>query len=164
MKAKNNKTSKNQSTKKKNIVEIYETEHKKPHGNKNFTDPKQVETLINQYFNDIDNNPIYKKDFIKSGDMAGQIVDIPVQQPYTIEGLCLHLKIKFDTFETYINDENQQIAELFYNARVKIRQQQISYGLVNCYNSNLVARLNGLSDNSNVSGNIEHKVTKIIFE
>jgi hypothetical protein len=45
------------------------------------------------YFMWCDTNPIYKNELIRSGENAGQIFQVPIDRPYTLRGLCLHLGI-----------------------------------------------------------------------
>lgn len=48
------------------------------------------------YFMWCDSNPIYKSELVKSGEHAGEIYSVPIDRPYTLRGLCLHMGITID--------------------------------------------------------------------
>lgn len=124
-------------------------------------DINEVEKKIKKYFEDCDDNPLIKNDFIRSGEMAGTIVPIPIQRPYMIEGLCLELGIDRKTYWNIVNrttEQSQNDEELFQvltHAHEKIRNQQISGAAGSLYNSNIVARYNNLKEQTDITSNNE---------
>jgi hypothetical protein len=64
------------------------------------------------YFMWCDTNPIYKPELIRSGENAGMIAQVPVQRPYTLRGLCLHLGITVDYLHEAARSKEQN--EFFY--------------------------------------------------
>ena len=124
-------------------------------------DAKEVQRKIDQYFKYCDEHPIYKSDFIRSGDQAGTIIDIPIKRPYTIEGLCLELNIERHTFSNIVNKNTKQseideeIFSIITRAHERIRQQQIEGATGGLYNSNLVARINGIKEQTDITSNDE---------
>lgn len=101
-----------------------------------------------KYFEWCYKNPWIKKDFIKSGDSAGSIVDIPTSRPYTIEGLCNYMGISVKTFYNY--EERKDYLQVVTHVREIIRQNQIEGACVGAYNSNIVARILGLSNKQEI--------------
>lgn len=92
-----------------------------------------------------------KKEPIKSGDMAGKLIDIPTQTPMSIQSFCLFADIDDNTFTRY---EKGKGYEDFWaiTTRVKgiIESNQFEGATVGAYNPNIIARKLGLSENTNV--------------
>ncbi|TFD94659.1 hypothetical protein E2605_14905 [Dysgonomonas capnocytophagoides] len=101
-----------------------------------------------KYFDWCTKTPWIKKDFIKSGDFAGQIVDIPTSRPYTIDGLCNYLGIDVKTFYNY--EERKDFFQVITYVRGIIRQNQIEGACVGAYNSSIVARILGLANKQEI--------------
>ena len=113
---------------------------------KKFT-PHQWSDIIEEYFNFCDNNPLFKNESLKSGDRAGEIIRIPAARPYLIEGLCNYANIHPQTFYNYLEKEGyEDYFEITARARNRIYQQNIEFGYVGAYDSNLVARKLGLAE------------------
>ena len=55
--------------------------------------PQSLWELAIGYFTWCSENPWYKKEAIKSGDNAGQILEIPTERPFTLKGLATHIGI-----------------------------------------------------------------------
>lgn len=124
-----------------------------------FSSPDDMLDEAYDYFDWCNSNPWIKKDFVKGGDMAGTIVDIPTSRPYTIEGLCVHIGICVKTFYNY--EERNDFLQVVTHIREVIRQNQIEGACVGAYNSNIVSRLLGLSDKQEIeaTGGITINVT-----
>ena len=117
-----------------------------------FSTPEEMQSEIDKYFEYTDKNPLYKSDFIKSGDNAGQIIDIPIKTPYTLEGLCLFININTSIWHKYEKEEEyKEFKEVITYARDRIRGQQIGGGVAGVYDSNLVARINNLRERSDIT-------------
>lgn len=113
-----------------------------------FSSPDDLLDKAYDYFNWCNENPWIKKDFVKGGDMAGTIVDIPTSRPYTIEGLCVHIGICVQTFHNY--EDRKDFFDVVTHIREVIRQNQIEGACVGAYNSNIVSRILGLSDKQEI--------------
>jgi len=128
---------------------------------------EEFEKVANEYFNNCDTNMRWKRtDFIKSGERAGELVDINLPTPYTIEGLCLHLKISVQTFYDYVNAEHSpHLVEVATIARDRIREQNISGAHSNIFNAVTVSRIHGLRDNVDVTtdGVKIQPITNLLF-
>ena len=122
-----------------------------PEGLQNFLD------LCNEYFNITDKRKWIKKDFIKSGQDAGKIIDIECDTPYTVEGLCQHLQIDSRTFRNYESNENyKDFFPIFSYVRDRIKNQLNEGGLLNAFNPMLVARINQIKDSQDITTNGEN--------
>ena len=92
-----------------------------------------------------------KKDFIKSGPNAGQIVDIEVTPPLTMQGFCNHIDIVYQTLLNY--EKKEEFIEVIARIRGEIQDNQVTGAQLGFYDSNIVARLNGLKDRQDVTSN-----------
>ncbi len=97
-----------------------------------------------EYFKWADENPWIKNDVVKGGENAGIKLQIPTQRPYTVLGLCQHLGIVRDTWLEY--EGRSEFSDVTTYVREKINNQQIEGALVGAFNSNLTARIQGISD------------------
>lgn len=105
-----------------------------------------------KYFEWIQDKVWNKKEAIKSGDMAGTLIDIPTSTPMSITSFCLFADIDENTFQRY---EKEQGYEAFWaiTKRIKsiIESQQFEGATVGAYNPNIIARKLGLVDKSDVT-------------
>jgi len=93
-----------------------------------------------------------KKEAIKSGEMAGTLIDIPTQTPMSIGGLCLFAKIDENTFARYLSENNyEDYWAITTWAKLIIETQQFEGAVVGAYNQNIIARKLGLVDKRDVT-------------
>jgi len=111
---------------------------------------QKPEDLLNEaieYFKYCDDNPWYKKEAIKSGQMAGEILSIPTQRPYTVEGFCLFAGISLKGFKNYGNlDSHKDFFLVYTYIREVIDLNQLEGASVGAYNPNIIARKLSLVD------------------
>lgn len=133
------------------------------HGrDKIFATPEDFLASAYEYFEACDENPWFKKEAIKSGDMAGTLIDIPVQKPYSIQGLCIFIGITERTFLNYETEKAyKDFFQVFTHVRDIIENNQMEGATVGAYNANIIARKLGLADNVNQK-NTNLGVTKIV--
>ena len=112
-----------------------------------------LETEANAYFEWCENNPFEDDDFV--GKDATKVTR-KRRRPFTIIGLCTWLGISHDVFGTY--RERAEFREVAHNIVNKIQTQQLEGAAANHFNSNIVARLLGLTDNVNNNTNVAHAV------
>jgi len=133
-----------------------------------FESPDHFLNEANKYFEYCDNNTKWvKKDFIRSGELAGQIIDLEIPTPYTIEGLCTFLGITYQTFLNYESlESHKEFFEVFTYVRQKIKNQQLSGATSGIFNANIVSRINGLTEKVDHTSNGKElkQITGIIFE
>lgn len=111
-----------------------------------------------KYFTWISKSVWNKKEAIKSGDMAGKLIDIPTSTPMSVKGFCLFADISHQTFLNYETidkkDSEDNIEEAtrkdFFEVTTRIRgiieSQQFEGATVGAYNPNIIARTLGLVD------------------
>lgn len=114
---------------------------------KKFKTPEDMWSKACDYFEWCKENPWVKKDFIKSGEFAGTIVEIETERPYTLEGFCIFANISLQTFYNYESKEDYKTYfEIATHIRNVIRNQKFEGAAVGAFNHNIIARDLGLSD------------------
>lgn len=106
--------------------------------------PKELAEKIYAYFQWCDDNPWYKNEAIKGGDLAGTLVKIPTARPYTISGLCIFLGISTNTWRSYCGKED--FLSITTHANEVIYTQKFEGAAVGAFNANIIARDLGLQD------------------
>ncbi|QNS40211.1 DNA-packaging protein [Chryseobacterium manosquense] len=105
-----------------------------------------------KYFEWMEERVWNKKEAIKSGDLAGTIMDIPITTPMSIESFCLFADIDENTFSRY---EKEKGYEDFWGVTTRVRKiiesQQLEGATVGTYNANIIARKLGLADKTDVT-------------
>lgn len=105
-----------------------------------------------EYFEWVDDNPWMKNEAIKSGERVGEIIQIPTQRPYSIEGLCNYLDMSVQTFDRYSKEVDY---ETYWGVSLRVREiidnQHFEGGMVGAFNANIVTRKLGLADKQEVN-------------
>ena len=134
-------------------------EFRNKHGRNFKYTPEKFEEESIKYFEYITGNVWNKKEAIKSGEMAGQLIDIPTQTPMSIESFCLFMDIDRVTFDNY--ESNVGNYKDFFNIITRVRaiieSNQFEGATVGAYNPNIIARKLGLIDKKELDqkGNIQ---------
>lgn len=119
-----------------------------------FLSPEDMIKKFNEYKIWANNNPWYKKELIKSGDMVGKIINIPHQRPISMVGFAVFIGSCERSLRNYGTNEDFEEYFPVYNAiKDEIFEQNVSGALSGVYNPGLTARLHGIRD----SQDIEHK-------
>jgi len=125
------------------------------HGRDHSYTPDTLWTEAVKYFEWISERVWNKKEAIKSGDMAGTLIDIPTSTPMSIESFCLFADIDRDTFKNY--ESNEGSYKDFFGVTTRIRtiieSQQFEGATVGAYNPNIIARKLGLADKTDHTTN-----------
>lgn len=115
--------------------------------------PEKFELAWQQYFEWVDSNPWFKNEVIKGGIMAGKIVQVPTQRPYTEMGFCVfhdlghkYLSQLAQTLEDKEDKESEQLSNILARARAKCQAQKFEGAVVGAFNANIIARDLGLTD------------------
>lgn len=99
------------------------------------------------YFEWISNKVWNKKDPIKSGDLAGTLIDIPTQTPMSISSFCLYADIDENTFQRYEKSEGyEDFWAITKTIKLIIESQQFEGATVGAFNPNIIAKKLGLVD------------------
>jgi len=120
-----------------------------------FETPKILFEAACEYFKHCDDNPWIKNEPVKSGDMAGQCMQVETSRPYTLSGLCIFLGCSQDTLSNYGGAKGyeeyfgvvKEIKEIVYT-------QKFEGASVGVFNANIIARDLGLSDNVKQTGSV----------
>jgi len=124
-----------------------------------YATPGEWKKAIQKYFDWCDQNPIYKNEALKSGERAGEIIQIPTQRPYLIEGICDHLDISTQTFYNYEKAEGyEDFFDISAWARNKCFKQNVEHGYTGGFDAGLVARKLGIADKKEMEANIKASV------
>lgn len=126
--------------------------------------PEQWKKKIDDYFEYCYKNPLYKNEVLKSGNRAGEIIHIPVNRPYLIEGLCNYLGIDRQTFYNYLEKKGyEEYFDITEHARTRIFQQNLELGYIGAYDSNLVSRKLGLADKKELRAEMKEQKINLEF-
>lgn len=127
------------------------------HGrDKLFSSPELLWEAACEYFQWCDDNPWIKskKQTYDKGEFSGETnEEIPTQRPYTRKGFLIYI----DASENWLQEFKKKADSNFLGVIEKIENiidnQQIDGAMVGVFNSNLVARIQGIKEQSEVSTN-----------
>lgn len=95
-----------------------------------------------------------KKDPIKSGDLAGELIDIPTHKPMSIKSFCIFADIDDNTFARYEKGEGyQDFWEVTKKIKAIIESQMFEGAVVGAFNPNIIARTLGLTEKTDITTN-----------
>lgn len=129
------------------------------HGrDKLFETPELLLDAAYEYFKNCDENPWVKtkKSSFDKGEFSGEsIEETPVQKPYTKSGLFLYL----DCSETWLTNFKKEASIDFLRVIEHIENiiitQQTEGATVGAFNANIIARMLGLSEKTELNAKIE---------
>ncbi len=137
------------------------------HGrDKIFSSPEVLWDAAVEYFDWIENNPLYESEVVKTGKEAGKLLPVPVMRAMTIEGLCIFLDVETKTFHNYAN-EYKDFLQVSTRIKEIIRSQKFQGAAANLLNANIIARDLGLADKKDLSssdGSMTPQPTIIVKE
>lgn len=114
--------------------------------------PNELELQFNNYVVwNKEHNKFFKREMLKSGDRAGEIVDIDTTPPLTIVGFCVFLNINKSTFFDWCANSDNPLNDISIHIREKIELNQLSGACLDLFNPNIVARLNGLNETVDIN-------------
>ncbi len=132
-------------------------EFRNKHGRDFSYTPDLLWAEAEKYFEWVSDRVWNKKEAIKSGDMAGQTMNVPTSTPMSVGGFCLYADIDKTTFLNY--ESNKEPYKDFFHVTTHIRNviesQQFEGATVGAYNPNIIARTLGLADKSEVRTFVE---------
>lgn len=119
-----------------------------------FATPELLEKEISAYFNWVDAHPWYKVEAVKSGDMAGSLIKIPTQRPYTLSGLCIYLNASESYWKSFRKTDglSEDFLSIISRTEEIIRTQKFEGAAVGAFNANIIARDLGLVDKTETKG------------
>lgn len=139
------------------------------HGNKAWTyneklgRPKafaKIETLLEafeEYCIHIQETPWMKNELVKSGDMAGLVIQVPTIKPMTIRGFCKFVGLTYSWWKKRKNEcgLSEKPSDIAYVSGMEeieecIYNQKFEGAAVNAFNANIISRDLGLAEKSEV--------------
>lgn len=120
--------------------------------------PKELYDLFEDYKRWVNGHPVYRNDFIRTGQNAGEIVQIPCNRPLTEWGFAAHIGMSRQGLINYGRAEGY---EEYFDTYARIRTEmtdQVLVGAINeLYNPNLVAKIEGIHDKTHIehSGSLD---------
>lgn len=116
------------------------------HGRNHKYTPELLWEEAVKYFEWMSEKVWNKKEAIKSGELAGTLIDVPTSTPMSIEGFCLFADIEPKTFRSYDSENNLDFLPITTRIRGIIESQQFEGATVGAFNPNIIARKLGLAD------------------
>lgn len=135
---------------------------------KSIESPAKMWELAIDYFKYTDDNPMYKNDFIKGGDMAGLIVRIPAMVPYTWMGFETYLLQRgiitgLDKYKSNTDNGYVEYRGVIDKIDTIMRNQKFSGAAVGAFNANIISADIGLM-RKEADENARSAELKIIIE
>lgn len=126
--------------------------------------PEQLEQKFIDYIQwNKSENKFYKRELIKSGEKAGEIIDIDTTPPLTIVGFCVFCEISTRIFFDWLCDESNELFHISTRIREQIQLNQVSGACLELFNPSIIARLNGLNDTINVNTEPSAPIISVTF-
>jgi len=137
-------------------------ETRSSHGrNPIFADPEQLWDAACQYFQWVEDNPLFEmKPFAYQGVVIQE--PVPKMRAMTIAGMCLFLDIGRKTWDAYTDREDFQ--PVTSKIEDVIKSQKFAGAAADLLNPNIIARDLGLIDKQEVKSTGESPVGKIQIE
>ncbi|MEG0848525.1 MAG: terminase small subunit [Myroides sp.] len=118
--------------------------------NKIFENSEDLNTEIEKYFHEKSESFINKPDIIKSGDLAGENIQIKIDDFPTKEELAIYLGFaKWESLKNY-KEYTEDFLEVITWAETVIYNWKFKMASVGSINANIIARDLGISDKQDV--------------
>ena len=105
------------------------------------------------YFIWISEKTWFKNEAIKSGEMAGTIIPVPVTTPMSIESFCIFADINRQTFLNY--GSNKEEYKDFFDVATRIREiiesQQFEGATIGAFNPSIISSKLGLINKTDLT-------------
>ena len=108
-----------------------------------FETPEDLANACNEYFEFVQNNPLYEAQIAKYKDYA-ELVQVPKMRAMTIQGLCNFIDISVKGFELY--ETRKDFIPITTRVRQIIYNQKFEGAAGGFLNPNIIARDLGLQD------------------
>lgn len=116
-----------------------------------FATPALLWEAVQEYFEWCDDHPWNKKEAVKGGDLAGTVMDVPTERPYTLSGLCLYLDASERYWGMFRSSANEDFLRVITRTEEIIRTQKFEGAAVGAFNANIISRDLGLTDKQEVA-------------
>ena len=127
-------------------------EKRSKHGrDKIFASPDDLWNAAIDYFQWVEDNPLFSNEVVRSGAEAGKLLPIPMMRAMTLEGLCIFLGVETQTFRNYsTKEEYKDFFEVTTRIQETIKAQKFEGASAGLLNANIIARDLGLTDKKEV--------------
>lgn len=113
-----------------------------------FETAEDLQQAVDEYIDWVEVNPVITR---KVAPGKG-VVEIPLNRPPTIQGFCAHFRMGLSTWHAWADANHPRyrpdLVEVIEEAETLFTADHIDGGMVGDYNSNLTARITGLTDKS----------------
>lgn len=115
-----------------------------------------------EYFEWCDSKP-WKVTKTKSKGKNKETEETPTQCPYSLSGLMIYLNVG-EAYWRQFKDSNldEDFSTVITRIENIIKTQQLEGAMVGAFNANIVARINGLADKQELSGEVKSGLTIIV--
>jgi hypothetical protein len=115
---------------------------------------EELEILFDKYKEHRNKEYDVRYDSIKSGERAGETIEIKIPKVYTIASFCHFIGLTEKTFFNWINGVSEEMDEKLFQFVTRVREEikdcQFSGATNGIYNASIVSRSLGLTDNINI--------------
>lgn len=131
-----------------------------------YPDPEDLARVADEYFQWCDDNPfetatrklVGAKQTGKGGEAKSDETKFTTRRAYTLDGFCLFARISdWSSFKSAEAHSDAEYLAVIHAIEQTIRDQQVSGALAGVFNSNIVARLNGIADKTDLNVNTEQQ-------
>lgn len=138
--------------------------------NKIFADADELLRRAYEYFDYVDDNPITREEIVKYKDDYER-VDVRLGRHYSVDGLCVFLGVSARYFyqaerqlsaKAEPSEEDLDLLDAYDHIRTVIRDQQISGAVTRIFDSNIVAKMNGITDRIDVTSGDKPVINVIV--
>lgn len=120
---------------------------------------EQIVDLYKQYNEHMKNQFDIKIDYIKSGDRAGELIEIKKPKIKSIESFCLFIGISYKSFFNWINEESENIdKELFHTItciREELNEYRRSLALNEIISAPFLMAVDGIKQQYEINSNVQ---------
>lgn len=113
-----------------------------------FPTPDDLLNAFDEYKKWAHDHPWNKKEAIKSGEHAGTLIDLPTERPLTEVEFAVFCKMSISGLQEY--GKREKFSGIYTMIKNEMTAQRISGGLTGAYNASLVARIDGLTEKSEI--------------
>jgi hypothetical protein len=123
---------------------------------KSIESPEKLWQLFQEYKAWAFANPCVREDFIRSGELAGKKIELNIARPLTLWEFSSFVGLSYQGLRNYGEMAGREnYFDIYARIVSEMSGQRIAGGTAGIYNANLVARIDGLKEHSEIEGKIE---------
>ena len=116
-----------------------------------FETPEALWKAACDYFDWCDKNPWHRHEAVKSGDMVGTTVEVPVGRPYTLSGFALFIGASESYWREFRKAKHKEFLSIIEAIETAIYTQKFEGAAVGAFNANIIARDLGLKEHTDMT-------------